>query len=70
MNLGWAMALTITQRYTVPEGDKTVTDEYERVYGVVSPRDEDRELSLAISADRRAYATASLLLRIGCKAPD
>lgn len=64
------MAYSVIQKYETREDEKVHVEERERVYGVVATRDDDQELSLVISTDRRARGDTPLTLKLRCKPPD
>jgi hypothetical protein len=64
------MAYSVIQKYETREDEKVHIEERERVYGVVAARDDDQELSLVISTDRRARGDTPLTLKLRCKPPD
>lgn len=70
MCMSSAIAYSVVERFDLAEGSKTVTEERERVYGVVDPSDSDKSVALVVSPDLRAYSSKSLTLKLNCKRPD
>jgi hypothetical protein len=70
MCMSSAIAYSVVERFDVAAGSKAVTEERERVYGVIEPLDGDKTVALVLSPDLRAYASAPLTLKLNCKRPD
>jgi len=66
------LAYSMVQKFEVPDEAKAVgaTGEYERVYGTIDPRDQDKELWLVVSTDRRHFEGRAWTLKLYCKGPD
>jgi hypothetical protein len=66
------LAYSMVQKFEVPDEAKAVgaTGEYERVFGTIDPRDQDKELWLVVSTDRSHFEGRAWTLKLYCKGPD
>jgi hypothetical protein len=66
------LAYSMLQKFEVPDEAKAVgaTGEYERVYGTIAPQDQDKEIWLVVSTDRRHFEGRAWTLKLNCKGPD